>query len=488
MKNKKWFVSIVIMLLILVAFTTACSDSTGVDTGEGDNGDEQVTLKMFMAAGQFSKGNFGYNQVQEFMEANPNIKVEITRAPPGDQWLNSFYALASSDDLPDIIQPPNQLFFPDMVQNEWIQPLDGLVSSDFKERFPEETFIEGYNMIDGEIYSFPRILPKRGDVLQYNKDIMEQAGLDPNQPPKTWDELLSMSKTITEKVDGVYGFTADLKDPNGYQMFIGMSNPLHPTVSIEGFDYKEGRYAFDDPGIIEGFEFLLELKDAGVIHPNSLTFGGQDAQGAFANKQVAFYVFVDSAVRINEKELGGVEDYDITTLPVPEEGMTFHQINSPHSYISSYISSTTEHPEAAGKLIDWLSSEDYFQKQLEDGMLLSPISKQNETADSEQLQSLAKALEDSLINFPNPQLKNGGLEVKSIEGSLAKPQPDWWQIIQGAYVGEIEDWKAELKKVNDIYNDRFDKAMKQAQEEGADVSREDFQFPDFEGDQNYSHE
>ncbi len=34
-------------------------------------------------------------------------------------------------------------------------------------------------------------------VMYYNKDLFKQAGLDPEQPPTTWDEMVAMGKQLT---------------------------------------------------------------------------------------------------------------------------------------------------------------------------------------------------------------------------------------------------------------------------------------------------
>jgi multiple sugar transport system substrate-binding protein len=47
-------------------------------------------------------------------------------------------------------------------------------------------------------------------ALYWNKDLFEQAGLDPEVPPKTWAEELEMAKTITEKT-GIPGFGLSAK-------------------------------------------------------------------------------------------------------------------------------------------------------------------------------------------------------------------------------------------------------------------------------------
>ncbi|MFN3284218.1 MAG: extracellular solute-binding protein, partial [Pseudothermotoga sp.] len=61
-------------------------------------------------------------------------------------------------------------------------------------------------------------------LLLYNKTMFEQAGLDPNNPPKTWDELLAAAQKITDAKNRIYGYgvsgTKTEHTTLGYMMFL----------------------------------------------------------------------------------------------------------------------------------------------------------------------------------------------------------------------------------------------------------------------------
>ncbi len=83
----------------------------------------------------------------------------------------------------------------------------------FEDVFPEEepkAQFEGIpenalslGVIDGKTYGMAFTLST--PILYINGTLFEQAGLDPNEPPTTWEEMLEMAKTIKEKT-GVDGF------------------------------------------------------------------------------------------------------------------------------------------------------------------------------------------------------------------------------------------------------------------------------------------
>lgn len=472
-------------MIVTMLLLTACNgDSSKQSSGKED----VVTIKLFSSHGQFNRGKFGEQQLKEFEKANPNIKIELTSAH-GNQWNDTFLALASSGDLPDVFMPTNTFTLADLIHNKWVQPYNGLVSEQSISQFDKNVFAEGINVSKGKIYSFPRVDQMSGNVQLYHKDIMEKNGLDPKQPPQTWNQLLDMSKKVTDKKNGVYGLVLPLKEDYGWKLAVmSLAQSLQPTLDISGFDYQKGQYDFNSPAIIQAFEFVLKLRDEGVIHPNSPTLSLLDAQGLFANKKAAFNFNGQHIVRVNEKELGAPKNYNVSSIPVAKEGQKSRQLGI-HAGVNAFISSNTKHPKEAAKLIEFLGSKDYYKKQIKDDLLLSPmtdLSQDSSNFTNEQLKQMAEVFSNTVIARPIIEGRSGVTEVKKIETTLPKAQPDWWEILQGAYIGEVKDWKGALTKVNNTYNKNLKDAIKIANEKGTKVTPEDFQTADFDAKTNYT--
>ena len=85
-------------------------------------------------------------------------------------------------------------------------PVDTILTEEFLSDFYPS--ILDAASIDGKVYALPMYVSPY--VLYYNKDLFEKAGLDPNSPPKTYDEMLEMaeklSKLTTEDGNKVYAF------------------------------------------------------------------------------------------------------------------------------------------------------------------------------------------------------------------------------------------------------------------------------------------
>src|SRR5690606_35771316 len=98
----------------------------------------------------------------------------------------------------------------------------------------------------GSTYALPLETDVR--VLFYNKDLFAEAGLDPEAPPSTWDELAAASDALTVLEDGriqQLGFGPTL----GNTYF-----PLYAMLNGEGLQRADGGLQFDTELAIEALQ------------------------------------------------------------------------------------------------------------------------------------------------------------------------------------------------------------------------------------------
>ena len=82
--------------------------------------------------------------------------------------------------------------------------------ADLSDRFPEEeqqAFLPGpieSNTYDGTIYGVPWFTD--AGLLYYRTDLLEEAGLDPNTPPETWEDLKAQAIEVAEATGTQNGF------------------------------------------------------------------------------------------------------------------------------------------------------------------------------------------------------------------------------------------------------------------------------------------
>src|SRR5258706_6953357 len=147
--------------------------------------------------------------VTQFQTANPNITLK----PHDYEWkATTFAADLAGGTLPTVFEIP----FTDaktLIANQQI--------SDMQAYLNQLSYAKGFNLNvlqygqgpNGDVYGIPaKNIYAVG--LHYNRDLFTQAGLDPNKPPTSWDEVRTDANAIASKT-GQAGFAQMSQDATG---------------------------------------------------------------------------------------------------------------------------------------------------------------------------------------------------------------------------------------------------------------------------------
>ena len=98
------------------------------------------------------------------------------------------------------------------------------------------------------------------EVVMYRKDYFKEAGLDPNSPPETWEELYDYAKKLVVMDDSGNvergGFDVPISDPNVTLMEVFMRQAGNKII-----DSEKGEICIDQPSAIKAMEFLKKFID-----------------------------------------------------------------------------------------------------------------------------------------------------------------------------------------------------------------------------------
>lgn len=135
--------------------------------------------------------------ISEFNAANPDIEVKSTSFG-ASEILPKYLAAVAAGAAPDIFHAPGYVP-PDFARNKVIAPLDGLVKLD-------PTTLKNFEPItiyDGQRYGVP--VNAGIGAMCYNLELFEEAGLDPNKLPATWDDLIAAAQKMTDASQNQWG-------------------------------------------------------------------------------------------------------------------------------------------------------------------------------------------------------------------------------------------------------------------------------------------
>jgi len=94
-------------------------------------------------------------------------------------------------------------------------------------------------------------------ALYYRKDLFHEAGLDPDRPPRTWDELMSYARRITNPAKGVYGFGMEAGPTASWNFYTFLLSSGARAVDQDA--NGEWHAAYDSPEAAEAVLFYARL-------------------------------------------------------------------------------------------------------------------------------------------------------------------------------------------------------------------------------------
>lgn len=98
-------------------------------------------------------------------------------------------------------------------------------------------------------------------VIYYNKDLMEAAGLDPENPPQTWQEWQDAGQIIREETGKP--LYIEISDGNWGAEALIASNGGSLLICGEDGAYRAG---FDSPEAIGAIDTQAQMMQDGIIH------------------------------------------------------------------------------------------------------------------------------------------------------------------------------------------------------------------------------
>lgn len=184
--------------------------------------------------------------VDQFEAEHPGVKVEVEQLT----WatgLEKIQAALASGTQPDVCE----------LGSTWLPRfsyegvLDDITTVYEAER---DSFLMWESALwNGRAYGLPWVQGSR--VLFINRDLFRRAGLNPDQPPQTWDELLAASQKIGALGTGIYGFGQNIGERYVlYKKFMAFAWGNGGDV----FD-ETGTVVLNSPAVLEALEFYLKL-------------------------------------------------------------------------------------------------------------------------------------------------------------------------------------------------------------------------------------
>lgn len=270
---------ILLLIILLVSFT---------------NGQEKITLSILTHSTLEEPAGTAFREViNEFEKLHPEVKIELIEATIEDIYVKQITLIAAGE-IPDIIDMPQIEKF---IELDAIEPLTEYVKKKGGDSFINQFFpgqIVACKSFDGTLYALPLYTSPYG--VYYRTDHFEEAGLDPHNPPKTFEEFVNTAKALTRDLDGdglvdQYGFTLHGAKTGSAIRFINYLQGAGGDMLIWDENMQKWLIECNSPESIKGFKFFIDLHRVHhVVPPNVLELGYGENVNLFAQGKVSMVV------------------------------------------------------------------------------------------------------------------------------------------------------------------------------------------------------
>jgi multiple sugar transport system substrate-binding protein len=280
---------------------------------------------------------------QEYNDSHPNIRVKPVTFPWGDLLPKFQTAIAGNS--------PPAAGAADIAWRAKLHASEALIDLN--------TAIQDAGVDLGDFYPALLEYGKNGDqlgsvpvstnnlALFYNKDLFTQAGLDPDSPPTTWEELRDDAKAIAALGNGVQGFEIYTQPGEG------LTWQFQPYLWQAGGEYLTDNYTkpgFNNDAGKQALGFLVDL-----IQKDHVAEAGQ--WGAFDTGNAGMRV--DGSWMVGVYAEQAPFEFGTAMLPIPDGGQHATNMGGEQAFV---FKTTPEQEAAATEFVLWLTSTDVQAK------------------------------------------------------------------------------------------------------------------------------
>ncbi|MGH8798003.1 MAG: ABC transporter substrate-binding protein [Caldimonas sp.] len=278
--------------------------------------------------------------VTRYHETHKNVEVKAIYSGTYDETMTKARAQFKAGQPPDVlIASATELFN--------LRDLDMIVSYDDVLKGTDTSWLKRYyeafmvnSQQDGKTWGLPF---QRSTIIQYyNKDAFRKAGLDPNHPPATWEELKDMAVKLGKS--GAAKFGLQIPSDN-FTDWLFAALAWQNGVALVNADGNQAH--FNDPKVVEALAFWVELGKAGAVPPGSVSWA-TTPKDFIEGKTAMMWTTTGNLTNVRKQ---AKFDFGVSALP------SHVQPGSPTGGANLYVFKTGEHDKerAAAEFAKWMS-------------------------------------------------------------------------------------------------------------------------------------
>ncbi|CAM5786989.1 ABC transporter substrate-binding protein [Castellaniella caeni] len=286
--------------------------------------------------------------VDKFEASHPNIKVKSIYSGTYQDSVAKALTAQKGGNPPQLAVLLSTDMFT-LIDQDAIVPIDNFVKTDEDKKWLAsfyDAFMQN-SRTEGKTWGVP--FQRSTIVMYYNKQMFKKAGLDPNQPPATWDQLVADAKKLTETDASGQVTRWGLEVPSGgafaYWLFQAFTTPNDAILMN-----SEGNEVYlDKPAVVESLQFWHDLAYKDKVMPTGTTDWGTTPQDFLMGKTAMMWTTTGNLTNVLKNA-----KFDFGVAPMPKAKRGGSPTGGGNFYI--FKDATPEQQQAAFEFAKWMTT------------------------------------------------------------------------------------------------------------------------------------
>jgi sn-glycerol 3-phosphate transport system substrate-binding protein len=446
MKTKWWRATVA--MLALTAILAACGGGDDDDSTAGGNGGSgggggnadlpECPLDALEQASGPVEISFWHAMTREnlteitrltdeYNASQSKVHVTLSESPSYTDNLTRYTAGLGTGELPDLVQIEDtgtQL----MIDSQSVLPAASCIAADNLDTSDIVPRVLAYYTVQDVLYPMP--FNTSNPVLYYDKNAFTQAGLDPEKPPTTLEELRAASQAIVDSGAAEFGFAFKIQ-PWFLEHWLAMAGETYVNNG-NGRNDRATAMTIDNETGVEIYTWLKGMSDDGLLYNTGSAEGNYDHLLAIGNGKTAMTIETSAALGTIFTLLGNYPDVKLGVAPMPGPKSPDGGLLVGGAALYIVNKSAPEKQAAAYDFAKWLAQPEQ-QSEWAAATGYVPVSQE------------ATTLEPLVTTWANrPELKVaydqllGGAENDATAGPVIGPYGSAGQGVRGAVIDSID--------------------------------------------------
>ena len=329
--------------LVVVVVLVACVASPGIAA-------DKVKINLWFAGNPKPMMDVVNDElVPKFEAANPDIDLEVTFVPWGD--LSTKLATSFAGGVAPDVFMHGQAATAGFASNDQVQPLDSYIAT-----MPDAADF-GVTLDAGVYFGKRYLVPLygAGRLLMYRADQFREAGLDPDNPPKTWEELREAARKLTIREGNRLvreGIDLPSAGIDAQQMWAGL-------LWQNGGDFFNNDFTkctFNSPEGVEALQFIVDLIHKEKVADTSINMGQGNIPPIVTNQIAMLFAVPGDLAQIKTYAPDVYKEIRVAAPTKRKSQVTLY------SFSGLFMAKTANHKPEAWRVITYFTSPEALEK------------------------------------------------------------------------------------------------------------------------------